>query len=734
MVKKSKTPHRSESKNISKIEFFEMSSEKRKKLKSKKASNKNLETHTSQFIDRDHSWLNFNFRVLNEAIDPRTPLLERLKFNDIFRSNNDEFFMKRIGALTKKIQSNDPKILPDRHAFEELHLSIRKKCCEQIELFSRNFQKFLVPKLEQTGIKILTWSQLSTTEQNQLFHHFKENLFPILTPLAVDKGHPFPFLSNLSKSIGVGLRKPQQKERHFARVKIPSEIPQWFCLKETKEFEYRFINIDEIISANISSLFPGMSIDGQSLFRVTRNAAIDEEGDDAEDKMEWVEEGLKERKFAPIVRLELALDYDPWVSDFLIEELNLTAEQVYIMPTLASYTSLSMIYEVNRPKLKYKKYTPNPFVGFDNPKDSELSIFNNIRKKDHLVHFPYESFNSTVQAFVRQAAEDPKVMGIKIILYRTDTDGNLVNALIRAAENKKQVACIIELTARFDEERNIQWAQKLEEAGVHVSYGLMEYKTHAKMIVVVRQDPDGIRTYVNIGTGNYNSQTSKVYTDFSLFTCKKEISAEVLEVFNFLTGRSLKQQYNKLLVAPFNMFKRFKKLIHEETELALKGQKGRIIAKMNQLKEPQIIETLYKASQAGVKITLIVRGFCSLRPGVKALSENIEVFSIVGRLLEHSRIYYFGKGQTNPLNGHFYLGSADWMSRNLHDRVEIISAIEEEQHKNKLWDYLNLSISDNRHLWELKSDGHYIQRQPPNKPKEINSQLILMKQQNHKKK
>ena len=711
-----------------------MSSEKNKKVKSSKILMPRKKSGTSLFFNRDLSWLNFNFRVLNEALNPHTPLLERLKFSDIFRSNNDEFFMKRVGSLIKKIQSDDPKKSLDGLPLRELHLAIREECYQQITLFSENFQQSLVPELETHGVKILTWSQLNSTEQNQLFGHFKENLFPILTPLAVDKGHPFPFLSNLSKSIGVALRKPQQKKRHFARVKIPNVIPQWFRLEGNPRFEYRFINIDEIILANISSLFPGMAIDGPTIFRVTRNAAIVEEGEDAEDKMEWVEEGLKERKFAPIVRLELVSHYHPWVSEFLIEELNLTAEQVYIMPTLASYTSLNMLHEINKPKLKYKKFPPASLANFENPQDSKSSIFSNIRKKDHLVHFPYENFNETVQAFVKRAAEDSKVMGIKITLYRTDSDGNLINALIRAAENKKQVACIIELTARFDEERNIQWAQKLEEAGVHVSYGLMEYKTHAKMIVVVRKDLDGIRTYVNIGTGNYNSQTSKFYTDFSLFTCKKEISAEILEVFNFLTGRSIKQQYDKLLVAPFNMFKSFRKFIHREAKLARQGQKGRIIAKMNQLKEAKIIEDLYEASQAGVEITLIVRGFCSLRPGVKGLSENIKVFSIVGRLLEHSRLYFFGRGQSDPLDGDFYLGSADWVSRNLHDRVEIVTQVEQKDLKKKLWDYINLCSSDNRHLWELKSDGHYTQRQPSSKSEEINSQLLLLKQQNGKEK
>ena len=401
-----------------------------------------------RFFNRDISWLNFNFRVLTESLDVRVPLLERLKFSDIFRANNDEFFMKRIGALSKKIQRfGKSHQLPDGHTLAQLRAVIKDRCTEQVDLFSKNFQDSLIPELEKEGIKILIWPQLSSSEQDQLYSYFKENLFPILTPLAVDKGHPFPFLSNLSKSIGVRLRGPLQKEDHFARVKIPSEIPQWFRLEKTKELEYRFINIDEIILAFVADLFPGMTIDGQAIFRVTRNAALtEEEGESAEDKKEWVEEGLKERKFAPIVRLELTLDYDFWISDFLIGELNLSSDQVYFMPTLASYTSFSMLSNLLRPNLKYKRFTPRSAFNPENSLESDIPFFNSIKKKDYLVHFPYENFTSSVQAFVKQAAEDLQVLGIKITLYRTDTDGTLINALIRAAENKKQVACIIELT------------------------------------------------------------------------------------------------------------------------------------------------------------------------------------------------------------------------------------------------------------------------------------------------
>lgn len=680
------------------------------------------------FFNRDISWLDFNFRVLNEALDERTPLLERLRFMSIWRSNNDEFYMKRVGSLHKKRKEGNSGVYLSGHSPEELHNEMRKKVDHQQKLLEICFDKTIIPSLQAEGIKLLSWQDLNDSEARELKEYFKRNIFPILTPLAVDSGHPFPFLSNLSKSIGVALRKPRNRTRQFARIKIPSEIPQWIKLAKNRHYEYRFINLEEVIMANLDTLFSGMIIDASCIFRITRNAAISEDGDDAEDKMEWVEEGLRERKFAPVVRLEMVGNPDPWLIQFLMTELEIEDDGLFIIKELPLYSSFSEILDINRKKLKYKKFTPVIPAQFDHKGNTDFSLFQMIRKKDTLVHYPYESFSQSVETFVKMAAEDPKVLAIKIILYRTDTDGRLIDALIRAAENKKQVACIIELKARFDEERNIQWAQKLEEAGIHVSYGLMELKTHAKMILVVRQDADRIRSYVNIGTGNYNSQTSRLYTDYGLFTCADEIGSEVLEVFNYLTGRSRKQDYKELLVAPYTMFKRFIELIENETKNAQAGKPARIVAKMNQLEEPQIIEALYKASQAGVKITLFIRGFCSLRPQMTGISENIQVFSLVGRLLEHSRIYFFQNAKKVPRQGLFYLGSADWMHRNLFDRVEVITPIKKNDLKQELWEYLSLLERDDRHLWELKSDGTYVQRRPSNEKKAINSQLLILKQ------
>jgi polyphosphate kinase len=679
------------------------------------------------FFNRDISWLDFNQRVLHEALDQRTPLLERLRFMSIWRSNNDEFYMKRVGSLFKKIREGSFKPLYDGKGPEEFYKEIRTKVETQKKILTHCFKEEIIPALKQEGITFISWENLSQIEKKSMVDYFKRNIFPILTPLAVDSGHPFPFISNLSKSIGVCLRRPKERTKRFARVKVPTEIPQWVRLKGNQKSEFRFIHIQEIISHNLETLFSGMTIEDSCLFRVTRNAAIDEEGDDAEDKLEWVEEGLKERKFAPVVRLEITARKNSWISQFLMSELDIDADRFYPIDSFPHYTNFGAILDLNKKKLKYKRYQPRIPLFFDHKGNSDFSLFSQIRKRDALVHYPYESFSHSVENFVKTAAGDPKVRAIKIILYRTDTDGRLIDALIEAAENKKQVACIIELKARFDEERNIQWAQKLEEAGIHVSYGLMDLKTHAKMILVVRQDSDAIRTYVNIGTGNFNSQTSKLYTDFGLFTCKKDICDEVLEVFNFLTGRSLRETYKRLLVAPYTMINTFITLINKETATAKAGGQARIIAKMNQLEEPQIIKALYKASQAGVKITLFVRGFCTLRPGIQGMSENIEVFSIVGRLLEHSRIFYFRSGAKRPQKGKFFLGSADWMYRNLFNRVEVIAPIEQLDLCQELWDYLEICSKDNRHLWELQYDGSYIQRVPLSKKDTYNSQVVILK-------
>ncbi|MGB0455263.1 MAG: polyphosphate kinase 1 [Bacteriovoracaceae bacterium] len=695
----------------------------------KKKVKKNLSAPIASdiFYNRDVSWQQFNYRVLNEALDERTPLLERLRFIDIYRSNSDEFFMKRIGPLLMKMRSGVHEVNHNL-AIQDLYKKLVKTSESNWKKIETCFEESIYPALLSEGISIERYEDLSPSEKRQLNTYFKANIFPILTPLAVDSGHPFPFLSNLSKSIGVCLNPPRRKkEKIFARVKIPTEFDQWIPLRPNKKYNYRFISLEDLIINNLSSLFPGMKIQSTMIFRVTRNAALSEDGDEPEDLLEMVEEGLKERKFAPIVRFEYLDNSDLWNLSFLMDELNLPTYATSPIFSFLRYTNFSKIIDTPIKSLKYPSFKPKHLTQFENLGEGEHQIFNYLKKRDILVHFPFESFKSSIELFLKTASNDPKVMAIKMTLYRTDTDGKLIEMLINAAENKKQVAVIIELKARFDEESNIKWAQKLEDAGIHVSYGLTHLKTHAKLIMVVRKEKDGVRTYVNIGTGNFNSQTSKLYTDLSFFTSKKMISNDAISVFNYLTGSSVGGKYENLLVAPFNMFTEFQKLIHNEIQHAKKGRPAHIICKMNSLEDPRTIKELYRASQAGVQIQLIVRGFCCLKAGVKGLSENIRVYSLVGRLLEHSRLYYFSDGKTDPLSGKFYIGSADWMSRNLFERVEVIAPITTKDLRKKLWEIFQYNLADNRHLWELRPNGQYKQRNERKASKIFNAQLNLLK-------
>lgn len=672
---------------------------------------KNKIFQTSNFFNRDMSWLAFNERVLFEFIEERNPILERLRFLDIFRSNNDEFFMKRVGLLISKIQAGNKRPSIDGRNSLDLYnqflAHVRKNWQEADEIFKNK----TIPKLESHGIKFLKWSDLSYLERKSLKEYYKENIFPILTPLAVDSGHPFPFISNLSKSIGVCLKRPGQKGKYFARIKLPSEIDQWIELKASNQFLYRYINIEEVIQNNINDLFPGMTIASTIIFRVTRDAAMGEDDDHiVEDVLEWVTEGLKERKFSPVVRLEVDSTESEWLIRFLKTGLEVVDEQIFIMPSLICYSNFNNIIDLNIPQLRFTSFQGQNYLPFEQI-DNESNIFDQISKKDHLIHLPYQTYLSTIEKFLVSASQDSKVRAIKIILYRTDADGRLIDILLSAAEKGIQVAVIIELKARFDEERNIKWAHKLEDSGIHVSYGTSTYKTHAKMIMVVRQEAKKLKTYVSLGTGNFNGQTSKHYTDLSLFTCRKSVVQEVVNVFNYLTGRCLEGDYKKLLVAPFNMSKQFILKINNEAKNAKLGRPAEIMAKMNQLEDPFIIDALYKAGQDGVKITLLVRGFCCLKPGVKGLSENIRVFSLVGRLLEHSRIFYFRNAASKNTEGLFYIGSADWMSRNLHARIEVITSIYSQEIKDKLMNILEVTLKDNQNIWELTSRGTYNKRQ-----------------------
>lgn len=681
---------------------------------------------SKHFINRDLSWLEFNYRVLHEAIDDRVPLLERIRFLGIYSTNLDEFFMKRVGELKRKIEFNPKFTTHDGLTLEDQFTKIRERVLELSQIQNQTFRDNLLKDLQKSNIMLCQWKDLTKEEIKHASQFFKDNLFPILTPLAVDPAHPFPFISNLSDSLGVCLKRPAHEDKLFARVKIPKVIPQWILLYDNREFKsFRFISVIDIISHHLKDLFPGMEIISSVPFRLTRNADWDAD-EDKDDLVEMIEAGLKERKFAECVRLQFKKGNDDseWIINFLKDILELKNEDCYEEDHFLDFTDLKILLDLDLPQLKYKPWVPiTPGFVHEDPN----TFFAEIRKNDLLVHHPYESFPSTVERFIRIASQDPNVLAIKMTLYRTGDHSLFVKSLIKAAENGKQVVCLVELRARFDEERNIYWAGELEKAGVHVVYGVVGLKTHTKTALVIRKEADNsLCSYAHIGTGNYNSQTSNLYTDLGLFTCNKKICDELVELFHYLTGLSLKNNYESLLVAPINMKNRFIEMIKREIEHVKKGREGLIVAKMNSLEDPGMTELLYEASTAGVKIVLIVRGFCCLRPKIKGISENIQVLSVIGRFLEHSRLFYFRNGEQDPKNGEFYLGSADWMYRNLHNRVEVITPVWADNLKEKCWNFLETMMNDQRQCWELQENGQYIQRKPKD-GSAIGSHETLMK-------
>jgi polyphosphate kinase len=683
----------------------------------------NFNVDPTHFLNRDLSWLHFNRRVLQEAADIRNPLLERLRFLIIFSSNLDEFVMKRVGYLKHQIISGFNHRSVDGQSAEEQLANIRKHINEDLAKQSVIYLG-LMSELEKQNIFIYNFDELNPEDQDYVNSYFKRKVFPVLTPLSVDPGHPFPFISNLSYSLGIVLKNPQTETVLFSRVKIPQVIPGLIQLpKSDQEKKFRFVTTVTLVRSNLQLLYPGMDIQQTVPFRVSRNADVDHREDEVQDLLILVEEGIKERRLADCVRLEIHKDTDPNIINFLKDSLEILHEDIYLMDFPIDFGILKPIVDLELPSLKFKAWQPiipKPF--FEN-----TNIFNLIRQGDILLHHPYESFSGTVEKFISNAAEDPHVLTIKMTLYRTGDNSPFIRSLIKAAEKGKQVVCLVELKARFDEQRNIVWAQKLEDAGVHVVYGILGLKTHTKTALVIRQEQDlEIMSYVHIGTGNYHSQTSNLYTDLGLLTCNKKVSDEVIEVFNYLTGSSLKTDYHEILVAPINMKSRFMMKIQQEIKNKKAGKPARIIAKMNSMEDEVITEALYEASVAGVSITLFVRGFCSLKPGIKGLSENIQVISIIGRFLEHSRVFYFANGSDNPTEGEFYIGSADWMHRNLHNRVELIAPIYDLKLKEKLWEFIEIIMNDNRQSWILNQDGTYTQRVPAEGEAERGSHEVLM--------
>jgi polyphosphate kinase len=684
------------------------------------------------YFNRELSWLEFNRRVLAEALDKRTPLLERLKFMAIFSSNLDEFFMVRVAALKQQVEAKVSKLSADGLTPEEQLKAIAQLLSPMIEQQHQHFEKVLRIELTKQGIHLLEYVDLNQEQRTYINSFFEEHIFPVLTPLAVDPSHPFPYISNLSLNLAVVLKNPSTEQELFARVKVPRSLPRFVALPE--EFRQRQrgkvgiwtgVPIEQVITHNLEYLFPGMNILESYAFRVTRNADLDVEEDEADDLLLAIEKELQKRRIGgSCVRLEIQASIPDEIRWTILGELGLSDNDVYDVDGLLSLGDLMSFMALPLPELKDKSWTAvlpsrlNWLKNLENPNDNEdgKSFFSIIRSGDLLFHHPYHSFSGTVQRFITEAAYDPNVLAIKMTLYRTSGDSPIVKALIAAAQNNKQVVALVELKARFDEENNIIWAKKLEKSGVHVVYGLSGLKTHTKITLVVRQEKEKIRRYVHIGTGNYNPKTAKIYTDLGLLTCREELGADLTDLFNFLTGYSRQKSYRKLLVAPVSLRDRMVETIEREIEHCRKGKTGRIVAKMNSLVDPQIIQKLYEASQVGVEIDLIVRGICCLRPGVKGISENIRVISIIGRFLEHSRIFYFSNNGKEEI----YIGSADWMTRNLSRRVEAVTPIESPEIFKDLQEILGVMLADNRQAWELQSDGTFVQRQPK-KDEEVQS-------------
>jgi len=654
----------------------------------------------ARFINRELSWLDFNARVLALADDTGVPLLERLRFIAIYSSNLDEFFQIRVAALKDQIEAEITAPTPDgRTPQRQLHdvaEVVRQMIVEKEALLAEQ----LLPQLVDQGVSIVETDQLSSAERTEIDALFEARIFPVLTPLAVDPAHPFPYISNLALSLALQVRDPLTGERRFARVKLPPNLPRFIEVNKSG----RFVLLEDVIVEHLDKLFPGMEVEENHLFRVTRNADLAVDDEDAEDLLAAVETELRRRRFGKAVRLEVQANMPESMLELLLDELDLTPDDVYWHESLVDTTCLSQLSALDLPAHRYvpwKRVAAGRLAAAD---EEGQSMFGVIRERQLLVHHPYESFSSSVEEFVKQAAADPMVQSIKLTLYRTSGDSSIARHLIKAAEAGKQVAVVLELQARFDEARNVSWAKELEYAGVHVTYGLVGLKTHAKCILVVRQDEDRVRRYVHIGTGNYNSVTARVYEDVGYFTCEEDVGADATELFNYLTGYAREPQYRTLIVAPHQLRPRIIELIERESSF---GNRGRIVMKLNSISDPDVIEALYRASDAGVQIDLVIRGICCLRPGVAGMSENIRVRSILGRYLEHSRLYRFEHGQQSaePL---YVIGSADLMGRNLDGRVEVLVPLTHPKHRMWLDKVLEFLLADDVTRFELGTDNQWM--------------------------
>ncbi|MFS0886861.1 RNA degradosome polyphosphate kinase [Aeromicrobium sp. 179-A 4D2 NHS] len=650
-----------------------------------------------RFLDRELSWIAFNARVLELAEIEHLPLLERTRFLAIFGSNLDEFFMVRIAGLKRRIAAG--VAVPSASGLNPRAVLSSSLQASRVlmERHASLLHDAILPALAKEDIHLLRWSELTDDERARVGDFYHRRVFPVLTPLAVDPAHPFPYISGLSLNIALVMRNPTTGKEHFARVKVPPVIHRW-----VEASQGRFLGLEDVIAANLDSLFPGMEIIAHHTFRVTRNEDLEVEEDDAENLLKALEKELLRRRFGPPVRLEVDESISDDVLELLVGELGVSDEEVVRLPEPLDLRSLNQIADLDRPDLKFAPFVPSTHEHLAEVETaSPADMFSALRKRDVLVHHPYDSFATSVQRFIEQAAADPQVLAIKQTLYRTSGDSPIIDSLVEAARSGKQVLVLVEIKARFDEQANIRWARKLERAGCHVVYGLVGLKTHCKLALVIRDEPDGLRRYAHIGTGNYNPKTARVYEDLGLLTSNAEVTHDLTELFNSLSGFALTSDYESLLVAPRELRKGLSERIDRQIESARAGRPARIAFKLNSLVDETLIDKLYEASSAGVDVDLVIRGICALRPGVPGLSERIRVRSVLGRFLEHSRVFAFGTGEDSEV----WIGSSDLMHRNLDRRVEVLVRLPSRQHVEQLTELLELMSSDGTLSWHLGPDG-----------------------------
>ena len=673
-----------------------------------------------RFFDRELSWLKFNKRVLELAQDEDLPVIERASFAAIFANNLDEFFMVRVAGLKRRIDTGIAVTAASGLSPRQQLRAISEQAHRLQDEHARYIIDHILPDLAKEQIVLLSWDKLTAAEQERLSRYYRQQVFPVLTPLAVDPAHPFPYISGGSLNLAVLVENPASGKSHFARVKVPDNLNRLVPVDDLTEDEntnvrYGFITMENLIIAHLESLFPGMIIKEARSFRVTRNEDIDVEEDDAENLLNAMEKELLRRRFGPPIRLEISDETSPFLSQLLADQLRVSADEVYRLPAPLDATVLFELGGIDRPDLKYRPFIPTTNRQIAEVESSRAQdIFAAIRERDILLHHPYDSFSTSVQAFLAQAAADPKVLAIKQTLYRTSSNSPIIDALIDAAHAGKQVLALVEIKARFDEDANIAWARKLERAGVHVVYGIVGLKTHCKLSLVVRQEADGLRRYCHVGTGNYNPKTARIYTDLGLLTCDPVVGQDMTRLFNQLSGYAPKSSFHRLLVAPRTVRSGLIQRIRREEDAARAGKEAWIKIKVNSIVDEKTIDALYRASQAGVKIDIVERGICALKPGVPGLSENIRVRSILGRFLEHSRIYAFANsdgpqiGEGPAAGPEVWIGSADLMHRNLDRRVEALVRIVAPEQIDELIKYVDLQMADSTASWHMQADGTYV--------------------------